>query len=353
MDRFTAKTTRASSRGFQYVDCSAPGQKVGKYTFIGHLGKGAYSTVYDVVDESGTNHAAKVFRHERRFAACGRTEGALLQDLVDCSHIISCMEMFFLNGAVTLVLDKALTDLYHYQKDFHLQGHSMGCPTDMYSVKDLALSLLQGIKSLEENNVVHCDIKPENVLLKNGADGLQAVLADLGSACQGVRTTTNGLIASPWYRPPEVYAKGLMSHPGDLWSVGCVLFEYAFGDALFDVTRSRHTIAEEVARLFASHVVVMGEPSAGIIDIDGPIVNSLGFPPSFRNTGSLSYEKSDIIILRMRDMVKYTDLHVILSNIFIWDASARVSIADALATVQTWDDASSVPPPAASPPLRK
>ena len=353
MEHYTTKTIRASSRGFQYIDCSAPGPKVGSYTFVGHLGKGAFSIVYDVVDASGTNHAAKVFRRERRFAACGRTEGALLQDLADCSHIISCTEMFLLNGAVTLVIDKALTDLYHYQKDFHIQGHSMGCPTSMYSVKDLALSLLQAIKFLEENNIVHCDIKPENVLLKGGADGLQAVLADLGSACRGVRTTTNGLIASPWYRPPEVYAKGFMSHPGDLWGVGCVLYEYAFGEALFDVTRSRHTTDEEVARLFASHVVVMGHPSTGIIDTDGPIVNSLGFPPSFRNTGSLSYEKSMILELRVHDILKYTDLNVILSGIFVWDASARVSIADALATVQTWGNLSSVPPPAASPPLRR
>lgn len=353
MEHYTAKTIRASSRGFQYVDCSPPGSKVGPYTFVGHLGKGAFSIVYDVVNMSGTSYAAKLFRNEQRFAACGRTEGALLQDLADCSHIISCMEMFLLNGAVTLVLDKALTDLYHYQKDFHIQGHSVGCPATMYSVKDLALSLMQGIKSLEENNIVHCDIKPENVLLKGGADGLQAVIADLGSACRGVRTTTDGLIASPWYRPPEIYAKGFMSHPGDLWSVGCVLFEYAFGDALFDVTRSRHTMAEEVARLFASHVVAMGEPSAGIIETDGPIVNSLGFPPSFRNTGSLSYKKSDILVLRMHDMAKYTDLHVILSGIFVWDASARMPIADALAIVQTWGGASSVPTPAASPPLRR
>ena len=353
MDHFTAKTTRASSRGFQYVDCSAPGQKVGKYTFIGHLGKGAYSTVYDVVDASGTNYAAKVFRHERRFAACAKTEGALLRKLVDCSHILSCMEMFLLNGAVTLVLDKALTDLYHYQKDFHIQGYSASCPTTMYSVKDLAVCLLQGLQSLEENNIVHCDIKPENVLLRVGDMGLQAVLADLGSACTGVKTTTDGQVSSPWYRPPEVYAKGLMSHPGDLWSIGCVLFEYAFGDALFDVTRSRHSFAEEVARLYAGHMVVLGEPGEGAIDTDSPIVRYLGYPPSFQATGSLSYGKGDVLSMRLSDMAKYTDLQVILAGIFVWDASSRVPTADALATVQKWGEASSVPPPAASPPLRR
>ena len=352
MENHTAKTIRASSRGFQYVDCSASGQKVGPYTFVGYLGKGEFSVVYDIVNASGSNYAAKVFRHEQRFVKCAETEGALLQNLAECSHIISCMEMFLLNGAVTLVLDKAITNLYLYQKDFHIHGHSVGCPISMYSVKDLALSLLHGIRSLEENNIVHCDIKPENILLKDGANGLQAVIADLGSACTGTMTTTNGLVASPWYRPPEVYTKGTMSHSGDLWSVGCVLFEYAFGDALFDMTRVRHTTAEEVACLYASHILAMGEPSIGIINSDGPIVNYLGFPPSFHNTGGLSHKKSKIIMLRMRDMAKYTDLHVILSGIFVWTASARVSITDAITTVQMWD-VSSAPPPAMSPPLRK
>ena len=353
MDRHDAKTTRASSRGFQYVDCSAPGQKVGPYTFIGHLGKGAFSVVYDVVDVSGASYAAKVFRHERRFARCAEVEGALLKRLVDCSHVISCVDMFLLNGAVTLVLDKAITDLYHYQKDFHIQGYSASCPSTMYPIKDLAISLLQGLQALEERNVVHCDIKPENVLLRVGDTGFQALLADLGSACSGVKTTTDGLVASPWYRPPEVYAKGIMSHPGDLWSVGCVLFEYAFGDPLFDATRSRHTTAEEVARLHAAHIVALGDPPSGTIDTDSPIASYLGYPPSFRNTGSLSYEKSDHLALRMRDMAKYPDLHVILAGIFVWDAASRVPIADALATVQKWGETSSVPSPAASPPSRK
>ena len=353
MESFTAKTTRVSSRGFQYVDCSDSGQKIGKYTFVHRLGKGAFSTVYGIIGDDGSRRAAKVFRHEQRFAACARSEGALLQQLVDCSHIISCQEMFLLNGAVTLVIDRAITDLYHYQKGFHIHGSSTGCPSEMYPVKDLVICLLRGLQSLEENNIVHCDIKPENVLLRFGDTGIEAVLADLGSACTGVKTNPDGQVSSPWYRPPEVYTKGLMSHPGDLWSTGCVLFEYAFGDALFDVTRSHHTFAQEVARLYAANIVVLGEPPSGTIDIDSPIVSYLGFPLSFRKTGNLHYSTSHILALRMGDMAKYTDLQVILSSIFVWNTSARISIADALATVQTWDEASHVPSPAARPPLRK
>ena len=351
MENHIAKTTHVSKNGFQYIDCSTPGQKVGSYIFIGDLGKGAFSTVYDVVDSEGIRHAAKVFRDEERFVICAKREKSILQGLTDCSHIISCTDTFLLNSSVVLVLDKAITDLYSYQQDFHRDGYSVDCPTPMYSVADLAIALLRGLSALVAHGIIHCDIKPENILLKKYEGGIRAVIADLGSACSGIRTTGDGLIASPWYRPPEVYGKGIMSHPGDLWSVGCVLFEYAFGEALFDVTLNRHTVAEEVARLFAGHIVFLGEPPQEYIDRDSPIVRHLGYPPAPPDSGSLT-EKIDILVLRMRDIMKYTDLHVILSSIFVWDATLRVSIIDALATVQTWDISSSVPDPAVTPPLR-
>jgi cyclin-dependent kinase-like len=89
-------------------------------------------------------------------------------------------------------------------------------------VKHYAHGVIKGIAYMHSVNVIHRDVKPENVLL--GRQGAVKI-CDLGFArsIPSNRIMTD-YVATRWYRPPELligrddYDKSI-----DIWSIGCVM----------------------------------------------------------------------------------------------------------------------------------
>lgn len=64
------------------------------------------------------------------------------------------------------------------------------------------MQILDALTVLRESNIIHCDLKPENVLLKS-LDSGEVKVIDFGSACFENKTTYS-YIQSRFYRSPEV-----------------------------------------------------------------------------------------------------------------------------------------------------
>lgn len=71
------------------------------------------------------------------------------------------------------------------------------------------MQILDALSVLRESNIIHCDLKPENVLLK-GLDSGEIKVIDFGSACFENRTMYS-YIQSRFYRSPEVQLPALRS----------------------------------------------------------------------------------------------------------------------------------------------
>jgi dual specificity protein kinase YAK1 len=69
-------------------------------------------------------------------------------------------------------------------------------------VRVFVSQILKTLTVLRDSRIIHCDIKPENVLLKNFESGEIKVI-DFGSACFENRTVYS-YIQSRFYRSPEV-----------------------------------------------------------------------------------------------------------------------------------------------------
>ena len=94
-----------------------------------------------------------------------------------------------------------------------------------------AIQILHALLFLGQNSIVHCDIKPENIMLKDpNKTGVR--LIDLGSSCYEPDQFYT-YIQSRFYRAPEIIFGIRYTLAIDMWSFGLVLAELLTGYPLF------------------------------------------------------------------------------------------------------------------------
>ena len=97
--------------------------------------------------------------------------------------------------------------------------------------------------------IIHCDLKPENVLLASTRAAACRVI-DFGSACFEGRTVYS-YIQSRFYRSPEVLLGHAYTTLVDIWSLGCIAAELFLGLPLFPGASDYDMLARIVAAVGA------------------------------------------------------------------------------------------------------
>eukprot|EP00850_Spirogloea_muscicola_P023136 SM000332S12441 [mRNA] locus=s332:24380:29360:+ [translate_table: standard] len=96
--------------------------------------------------------------------------------------------------------------------------------------RHLMSQLGAGLQVLRQNNVIHRDLKPQNILLSTRDANAVLKIADFGFARslqpQGLAET---LCGSPLYMAPEILQFQKYDAKADLWSVGAILYELVTG----------------------------------------------------------------------------------------------------------------------------
>ncbi len=100
-----------------------------------------------------------------------------------------------------------------------------------------AVQIAKGLEQAHKNSIIHRDIKPHNIIMKN--DGVLKV-TDFGIARANVQSTMtceDTAIGSVHYISPEQARGGYTDERSDIYSLGIVLYEMLTGTVPFDSER--------------------------------------------------------------------------------------------------------------------
>ncbi|CAD8169085.1 unnamed protein product [Paramecium pentaurelia] len=106
--------------------------------------------------------------------------------------------------------------------------------------------LIKALLYLKERNIVHRDIKTQNILVSNQIPKL----ADFGFAIDLNQPQTKDIlqIGTPLYMAPEIYSHYQYSSKTDLWALGIVFYEMLFGKVPFNAKNPK-----ELEQMFQFH----------------------------------------------------------------------------------------------------
>lgn len=215
---FAVGVTSQQVSPFPVIGVLKAKQRLGKYRIERKLGVGGFSVVYQAMDTiEGVRVALKIphqhlvtpevleeFRQEARMMA--RLEHPNILPLKNAEFIDDKFVIVYPLG------EKTLTE--------RLQSR-----ISLSTALDYAEQMLSAVAYAHEHRIIHCDVKPDNVILFSGG---RLRLADFGIAKVANRTIRASGSGTVGYVAPE-QAMGRPSFRSDVFSLGLILYRMLTG----------------------------------------------------------------------------------------------------------------------------
>jgi len=217
-----------------------------RYVIERELGQGGMATVYLAHDVKHRRKVAlKVLRPE--LAAALGQDRFLREIEITASlthpHILPILESGEADGVFFYVMPFVAGESLRERIDRDRQ-------LAVDDAVSIAEEIAEALESAHKQGIVHRDIKPDNILLKEG----RVYVADFGiaravSAAGGSQLTATGVaIGTPAYMSPEQAAGDAIDHRTDIFALGCVLYEMLAGEP----PHSGPTVQAVIAKIIAA-----------------------------------------------------------------------------------------------------
>jgi calcium/calmodulin-dependent protein kinase I len=193
------------------------------------LGEGAFAKVHAGEDvETSEQFAIKVIHKSRQDPKEVEFILREMDIMMSVSHpnIVNTYDIFDSPTVLHLVLEfMGGGELFDIVAD---KGH-----LSEQQASQVVRDIITGVEYLHSCDVVHCDIKPENILCKTKRWPLEVKLCDFGLSnfidratanADGDDNTMSAMIGTPGYVAPEVVKREKYGPPVDMWACGVVLY---------------------------------------------------------------------------------------------------------------------------------
>uniref|UniRef100_A0A8D3AXI3 dual-specificity kinase n=1 Tax=Scophthalmus maximus TaxID=52904 RepID=A0A8D3AXI3_SCOMX len=231
---------------------------VDRYEIVDTLGEGTFGKVVQCLDHGrrGSQIALKIIKNQEKYREAAKLEINVLEKISEKDphnrHCVQMLDWFHYYGHVCISFELLSLSTFDF-----LKANSF-LPYPMSQIRQMAHQIFHAVSFLHDNKLTHTDLKPENILFVNSDYSLvyntekkcnerrindTAVrLVDFGSATFD-HEHHSAVISTRHYRAPEVIMELGWSHPCDVWSIGCILFEYYEGFTLFQTHDNKEHLA--------------------------------------------------------------------------------------------------------------
>ncbi|XP_061802071.2 dual specificity protein kinase CLK2b isoform X5 [Nerophis lumbriciformis] len=310
-----------------------------RYQVVDTLGEGTFGQVLRCWDSArgGRGVALKIMKKVDKYA---RLEILVLEKLSrkDPGKEIPCVQMldwFYHHGHICISFQLLALSTFHFQKENNF------LPYCLQHLRHMAQQICHAVSFLHHNKLTHTDLKPENILFVHGDYFLtynthkkcpekrlrdtSVRVVDFGSATFEHEHHST-VVSTRHYRAPEVILELGWSHPCDVWSIGCILFEYYQGSTLYQA----HDNEEHLAMMEHIHGPIpqsMIRTSRKQVYFQHGRLNRKDISKSGRHVRAKCRPLRECIRSRAEEHQQFLDL---LEKMLEYEPSQRISLSRAL-----------------------
>jgi serine/threonine protein kinase/tetratricopeptide (TPR) repeat protein len=234
-------------------------QAIGPFRVLKTLGQGGMGSVYLVVDLKGQQRALKLLRSASQLGPLERVRFTREFDIMHSlrhQHLAEVFELGEHEGTPFFTME--------YVNGNSLREHLLAMPYQerLISLQACVSALLEVLDYIHRRNVVHRDLKPDNVMI-DSENRLRLLDFGLARSAHQEQTSRDRNLTEPGmvigtihYMAPEQILGSELDGRADLYSLGVMLFEILTGklpfegpDAISTLGRILHTPAPSLESL--------------------------------------------------------------------------------------------------------